>query len=79
MSVYPDGMLTSDARGRVCRAFSPPRWAVWRWLVWLLLPRARKAVEWRTVIEGADVVGGAVCARYTRRRVRLIVCAERAS
>lgn len=47
MSPLKDGFLMGDERGRVLRVFAPPAWKLWRWVGWLLLPRATR--ETRTI------------------------------
>lgn len=82
---FPDGMLTSDRKGRVCRVFAPPRWAVWRWIGWLLRSRETKTIETRIVAEADacdETPAGMLrmkIARLRKHRVRLVVEAERAS
>jgi hypothetical protein len=79
---YPDGMIASDAAGRVCRVFAPPWWAFWRWIAWARTPAAEKVVEERVVLVAISVeTAGGVPIRFLprRRRVRFLVVAERAS
>lgn len=79
---YPNRMLTSDAKGRVCRVFDPPAWMFWAWIGWLFLPAEQKTIEERVVLVPAEIDAfGVETIRFIprRRRIRLVVEAERAS